>query len=206
MDPSSLPAPLEPGEATQLLQRMESGDAGAANELLNSLYGELRALAERMMADQPAEHTLQPTALVNEAWLRIARPGGAKHGGTGEAGREWEGRGHFVRLAARAMRSVLVDHARAKRADKRGGGRGREALDGVLAHYEEKALDVLALNDALERLARMDEQLARIVELRFFAGLTIAETAPLLGVSTPTIERGWRVARLWLLREMPEPG
>ena len=183
---------MDPGEVTRLLHRMESGDEAAADELVDSLYGELRALAERLMAGQPPEHTLQPTALVNEAWLRIARPGA----------REWEGRTHFVRLAARAMRSVLVDHARVKRADKRGGDRVHRGLDGVLAYYEEKSMDVVALNEALERLSAMDQQLARIVELRFFAGLTIAETAPLLGVSTPTVERGWRVARLWLLREM----
>jgi RNA polymerase sigma factor (TIGR02999 family) len=195
MDPANSSPRLDPGEVTQLLQRMESGDAGAADRLLDALYGELRSLAERFMADQPAKHTLQPTALVNEAWMRIAQPG--VH--------EWEGRTHFVRLAARAMRSVLVDHARAKGADKRGGGRVCTGLDGVLASYEEKSLDVLALNDALERLSAMDEQLARIVELRFFGGLTIAETAPLLGISTPTVERGWRVARLWLMREMPEP-
>ena len=183
-----------PGDATHLLQRMESGDAEAAGELLPLLYDELRKLAERYMKDERTGHTLEPTALVNEAYVRLVEGGGQQ---------AFEGRAHFVRVAARAMRNVLVDHARAKRSQKRGGELQRHALDPVLTYYEESRLDVLALDEALERLGRMDEQLARIVELRFFAGLSIAETAPVLGVSTATVERGWRVARMWLRREIP---
>jgi RNA polymerase sigma factor (TIGR02999 family) len=183
-----------PGDATRLIQRMEAGDAEAAGELLPLLYDELRTLAEHYMQGERAGHTLEPTALVNEAYVRLVE---------GESQQAFESRGHFIHVAARAMRNVLVDHARAKKSDKRGGDRRRQPLDPLLAHYEQSQLDLLALDEALERLGQMDEQLARIVELRFFAGLTIAETAPLLGVSTPTVERGWRVARMWLRRELP---
>jgi RNA polymerase sigma factor (TIGR02999 family) len=183
----------DPGEATQLLQRMEEGDAEAAGELLPILYEELRAIAHRYMQGERTGHTLQPTAVVNEAYVRLFE---------GEDQR-WESRAHFVGVAARAMRNVLVDHARARKAQKRGGDHKRQALDCVLAHYEENQLDPLALHEALERLAAMDPELARLVELRFFAGLTIEETAPVLGVSTPTVERRWRVARMWLRKELP---
>ena len=184
---------MDPGQVTRLLGRLSEGDRTAAEELLPLLYGELKGLAVRSMRGERADHTLQPTALVHEAYLRLI----------GSEAPRFEDRTHFVRLAARAMRNGLVDHARAKKAQKRGSGVEPASLDAVLAVFEEQQLDVLALHEALERLAAMDEPLARLVELRFFAGLTIEETANALGVSTPTVERHWRVARMWLRRELP---
>jgi RNA polymerase sigma factor (TIGR02999 family) len=183
------PASLDPNLATQLLERISRGDAAAADELAPLLYGELRRVAERCMARQAEEHTLQPTALVHEAWLRIVSSQGE---------RRFENRVHFVRCAARAMRQVLVDHARRKRARKRGGEERREALDLVLERFAAEAVDVVALNDALERLHGIDPELSRIVELRFFAGLSIEEIARLQSVSERTVLRGWKIARLWL--------
>ena len=182
------------GEATLLLRRLSSGDADASGDLLHLLYRELKRIASRQMGAERGDHTLQPTALVHEAWMRLFE----------HESPEWQGRGHFLRLASRAMRRVLVDHARSRAADKRGGGAGRVALDDVLAEFEERRIDVLALDEALERLAKMDPQLARIVEARFFAGLTIEETASTLECGTATVERGWRVARMWLSSELRE--
>jgi RNA polymerase sigma factor (TIGR02999 family) len=178
---------------TQLLARLSHGDAAAAAELLPLMYGDLHQLARDAMRGQPPGHTLQPTALVHEAWLRLA--GGAQ-------GAEWSDRKHFVAVAARAMRAVLVDHARRKQAEKRGGGRERVPLDDVADLFEERVPDVLALDEALARLGAMDEELGRLVELRFFAGLSVEETARALDVSEPTVVRGWRVARAWLSREL----
>ena len=186
--------PLDVTHTTRLLQRISAGDARAGDELLPLLYQELKSVAAACMDRERPNHTLQPTALVHEAWMRVI---GAREGPT------WSGRDHFVRAAACAMRHVLVDHARARAAQKRGNGGRVLPLDSVMASFEERQLDVLALDEALERLTAMDEQLGRIVELRFFAGLTIPETARVLGVSTPTVERGWRVARLWLRNELP---
>jgi RNA polymerase sigma factor (TIGR02999 family) len=188
---------MDTSEATRLLERFAAGDRQAADLLLPLVYAELRRQAARAMGGERADHTLQPTALVHEAYLRLF-----------DAPASFESRAHFVRVAARAMRNVLVDHARARGAQKRGDGRERVALDGVLAAYEERDLDVLALHEALERLLELDEPLGRLVELRFFAGLSIAQTAEVLGSSTATVERHWRVARLWLRRELgaaPEP-
>ena len=187
-----MPGP-EPTQVTQLLQRMSAGDARAANDLMPLVYGELRAPAAGLLRDERARHTLQPTALVHEAYLRLA---GA------EASPAWEGHRHFLGVAAKAMRSVLVDHARRKPADKRGGGAERLPLEGIVAAFEERVPDLLALDEALDRLEAMDGELARLVELRFFGGLTIEETARALDASVPTVVRGWRVARLWLQREV----
>jgi len=195
--PGGAPDPDDaPGEATLLLRRLSGGDADASGDLLQLLYRELRRIASRQMGGERGDHTLQPTALVHEAWMRLFE---------GESP-EWQGRSHFLRLASRAMRRVLVDHARSRAADKRGGGAGRVALDDVLAEFEERRIDVLALDVALERLTKMDAQLARIVEARFFAGLTIEETARTLEVGTATVERGWRVARMWLSNELRQEG
>ena len=183
----------DPQNVTRLLNRMAGGDAGAASELLPVLYGELHAQAELIMRDQRAGHTLQPTALIHEAWMKLV--------GAGPEG-SYESRAHFAAVAARAMRSVLVDHARRRQADKRGGARERVPLDEVAELFTERAPDLLALDEALDRLTAMDDQLGRLVELRFFAGLSVEETAKLLGVSTPTVTRGWRVARMWLQREL----
>ena len=189
--------PTQPGEATRILQRLQSGEADAAGELLAVLYGDLRRIAAGFMGDERTGHTLEPTALVHEAWLRIAPEGGA--GGAAH----FEGRAHFVRTAARAMRNVLVDHARARKAEKRGGDRARSPLDDVLAYYEQSEIDVLSLHETLERLSSMDPELGRLVELRFFGGQTLPEIAEVLGVSLATAERRWKVARLWLRRELP---
>ncbi len=181
-------------EATRLLSAVEAGESGAAEKLLPLVYGELRSIAEGLMGGERRDHTLQPTALVHEAYVRLIE--GAGRG-------PWSSRSHFVRVAARAMRNVLVDHARSRSAQKRGGGRRIEhALDLALGELEKNVPDLVALDAALERLERLDEPLARIVELRFFGGLTIEETASVLGVSAPTVERGWRVARMWLRTEL----
>ncbi len=199
MEADDLPrAPQEPMEhdpnlATQLLQRISTGDGDAVEELAPMLYGALRQIASEWMGRQPQDHTLQPTALVNEAWLRLFST---------EVVQSFNGRGHFLKAAACAMRSVLVDHARAKRSVKRGENPKNLPLDAALHVFEERSLDVLELSDAVDRLAQSREDLARVVELRFFGGLTIPETAEALGVSTQTVDRRWRVARLWLQKEL----
>lgn len=168
---------------TRILQRVAAGEEDAAERLFSILYVDLRDRAGRMMAGAGG-HTLQPTAVVHEAWLKLSG---------GEL--DWKNRSHFLGVAAKTMRSILIDHARAKQSAKRGGGAKRQHLDEAVRVYEERAIDLLALNDALETLAQHDPELARLVELRFFGGLTIAETAEVLGVSTPTVERSWRSAR-----------
>jgi len=146
-------------------------------------------MAGNAMRRQPAGHTLQPTALVNEAYLRLSD-------GPAEG---WDGQVHFLKVAARAMRSVLVDHARRKGAEKRRVDGERVDIERVLTQVESHSVEMLALHEALEGLAEVDEPLARIFERRFFAGLTIEQTAKVLEVSTPTVERGWRSARGWML-------
>ncbi|HEX6884375.1 MAG TPA: sigma-70 family RNA polymerase sigma factor [Planctomycetota bacterium] len=183
----------DPTQVTQLLQRLSAGDAQAAHDLLPLVYAELRALAAGLLRDEAARHTLQPTALVHEAYLRLA---GA------EVSPDWEGHRHFLGVAAKAMRSVLIDHARRKRAEKRGGAAERLPLEGIVAAFEERVPDLFALDEALVRLEALDAELAQLVELRFFAGLTLEETARALGTSVPTVVRTWHVARLWLQREL----
>lgn len=178
---------------TRLLARLSAGDARAAEELFPLVYGELHALAASLFGPR-AGHTLQPTALVHEVWLKLA--------GAGPESAEWASRAHFFGVAARAMRSVLVDHARAKQAAKRGGGAERLELDEIAAVFAEEVPDLLALDEALTRLEAMDAELARLVELRFFAGLTIEDAARTLAISVPTAVRAWQVARLWLAREL----
>jgi RNA polymerase sigma factor (TIGR02999 family) len=165
------------------------------DELLPLLYGELRRQAARHLRNQPAGHTLQATALVHEVYLRLVdRPNA-----------DWQSRAHFFGVAARAMRSILVDHARARRAAKRGGEPRQLTLgaaDALGEHAPESEVDVLALDEALARLAELDPRQAQVVELRYFAGASIEETAHVLGVSHATVEREWRTARLWLRREL----
>ena len=175
---------------TLLLQRMESGERDASEEVFRRVYDELRSRARRLSKD--ASSTLQATAVVHEAWLKLS----------GGVGSDWKSREHFVGVAAKAMRSVLVDHARARKAAKRGGGAQRLELDEAVRTFESRSVDLLALDDALRRLAELDPELARVVELRFFAGLTIAETARVMEVSTPTVERSWRTARTWLRADL----
>ncbi len=178
---------------TDLLRRMSRGDAEAESALLAFLYEELHRVARACMRGQPPGHTLQATALVHEAYLRLVRLRDFP----------WKDRDHFLAVAARAMRSVLVDHARGKGRAKRGGkNRRRHPLDSVVVSYEERALDLLALNDALERLAGLDAQAAKVVERRFFGGMTVEEVARGLGVSVRTVERDWEMARTWLHRAL----
>jgi RNA polymerase sigma-70 factor (ECF subfamily) len=179
------------GEVTMLLAAVRDGDAGAKDRLFEVVYAELRRRAAALMARQPARHTLQPTALVHEAYLRLS-------GGEGE----WRDRGHFYATAAAAMRCILVDHARALGAAKRGGGGLRVTLDAESLAGKGGDEEVLAVHDALARLAETDPDQARIVELRYFGGLEFAEIAGALDVPERTVYRRWDRARAWLWREL----
>lgn len=182
------------GDATRLLERINAGDKAAMSELLPLVYEELRSLASSYLQRERADHTLQPTALVHEAYLRLVDQRRAK----------WESRGHFIAIAATAMRRILVNHARDRARLKRGGGAHREPLTTNLVQTDEPAVDLLALDDALEKLATIDERKVRIVEARYFAGLTVAETADAMGLSQSTVKREWEFARVWLLRAISE--
>ena len=179
-------------DATRVLVSARQGDQEAAEELLPLVYQELRGLAGRYLRGQRPGHTLQPTALVHEAYLRLIRQ---KDAGPAD-------RSHFVGLAARAMRSILVDHARARMTAKRGGGQQRVPLDDAVSLFESRSADLLTVDEALKQLAEFDERQSRIVELRFFGGLTTDEAADVLGTSTRTVEREWRMARAWLRRQV----
>jgi RNA polymerase sigma-70 factor, ECF subfamily len=164
----------------------------ALDRLLPVVHGELRRIASAYLRRERPDHTLQPTALVNEAYLRLAERGEV----------EWESKTHFLAIAANVMRQILVDHARARHADKRHGDRARVELDEALVVAFERDLDLVWLDEALDRLGDLDARLARVVELRFFGGLTTKETAEVLEVSTATVEREWATARGWLRREL----
>jgi RNA polymerase sigma-70 factor, ECF subfamily len=179
---------------TLLLQRVSGGDRAAAEELLPRIYHELRAIAHRYMQHERRDHTLESTALVHEAFLRLV--------GADEI--QWQNRAHFVGVAARAMRQILVEHARTRATSRRGGARRREALDDVVDLYESRACDLLALDAALSRLAMIDEAQSRMIELRFFGGMTMEQTAEALGCPLRTLEREWNLARAWLRREVGE--
>ncbi len=176
------------GDVTQILDALGQGDERAAERLLEAVYAELRTLAAQRLARQRPGQTLQPTALVHEAWLRLQGSGAGS----------FQNRGHFFGAAAEAMRRILIDSARRKARLKRGGDRKREALDPDAAVVAPVSIDVLALDEALTRLAREDERKARLVGLRFFAGLSLAEIAEVLGISRATAERDWAYARAWL--------
>jgi RNA polymerase sigma factor (TIGR02999 family) len=180
------------GAATVLLRRIAAGDGQASDELYSLVHDELLAIARAHMRGQGDGHTLQATALVNEAWLRLREPDGSG----------WDGRAHFLSVASRAMRSALIDHARRRKADKRGGERQRMPLDAVVDYHRERNVDLIALDDALRRLAELDERQARVVELHTFGGLTMQEAAEVLGVSLATAERTMRAARAWLRAEL----
>ncbi len=178
---------------TQLLQRYRHGDAGAEEELFRRVYGELHRLAEHYLRGERPDHTLQPTALVNEAYLRLVR----------QRSKDWANRSHFIAVAASVMRQVLVDFARRAKAEKRAFGVAPELLEeGMVAVSTEDPETVLALDAALQRLAEFDSRQARLVELRYFAGLSIEETAGLLNVSARTVKREWTIARAWLRAEL----
>ena len=178
-------------DVTGLLERMQGGDERASGQLVPFVYDELRRLAGHYMRGERDDHTLQPTALVHEAYLKL----------TDQRSVQWAGRTHFVAVAATAMRRILLDHARRHRAEKRGGGRKATLVD-KLAIAKEREIDLIALEQALVRLAVIDERKARLVELRFFGGLNIEETAAALDVSPTTVKRDWRFARAWLQREL----
>lgn len=182
-----------PGEVTQLLQELQRGNADAARRLIPLVYEELRRLAGHHMRDERPDHTLQPTALVHEAYLRLADQDRV----------EWAGRTHFIAVASTAMRRILLDHARRHRAEKRGGGR-KTTLVESLAVAASREIDMLALDDALTRLEARDPRQGRIVELRYFGGLSIEETAAALSISPTTVKREWRFARAWLHRELSD--
>ena len=179
-------------DVTRILDRMQQGDAQAAEELLPLVYEELRKLAAAKMAQQPPGQTLQATALVHEAFLRL----------TGGQRDQWQGRTHFFRAAAEAMRCILIENARRKSRWKRGGRLERVDLQGLDLAAETPPDTLLVVQEALDRLAAEDEPKAELVKLRFFIGLTNAEAAQVLGLSEPTVKRYWEYARAWLLREI----
>jgi RNA polymerase sigma factor (TIGR02999 family) len=179
-------------KASAVLQAAQAGDRQAAAELLPLVYDELRKLAAHKLAHQTPGQTLQPTALVHEAYLRIA----------GNSNMSWEGRQHFFFAAARAMRDILVEQARRKAGPKRGGGRGRQELDDACAVLEPPPDDVLAIHEALGELEERDPLKAQIVLLRYFTGLTMDETAAILGLALRTLERHWRYIRAWLMKRL----
>ena len=179
-------------DVTDLLAALGRGESAAIEQLMPLVHGELRRVARRQMRRERAGHTLQTTALVNEAFLRLVDVRRV----------EFKDRAHFFALSARVMRRILVDHARARGYQKRGGGIELLPLEAARAIGTDRPPDLLALDDALQALARVDERKSQVVELRFFSGLTVAETAEVLSVSPETVNRDWRVAKVWLLREL----
>ena len=183
-------------DVTPILDRVQSGDPLAAGELLPLVYQELRRLAAHKMAGEAPGHTLQPTALVHEAWLRLVDKDGQA---------QFQNRAHFFGAAAEAMRRILIDRARRKQAQKHGGGREHVDVDDVEIPAPADDEELLAVNDALDRFAAMDAQKAELVKLRYFVGMTIEEAAAVLGVSEPTAKRWWAYARAWLFQEIKAP-
>lgn len=182
-----------PHDTTVLLEAVAGGDAAAANRLLPLVYEELRGLAERQLRHEPPSASVQPTALVHDAYLRLVD----------QSRVNWQGRTHFFAMAATMMRRILVDQARARHRDKRGGGWGRIDLDDAVALSDHaRDLDLLALDEALTKLAALNPREAQVIEMRFFAGLSVVDTATALGVSARTVEGDWSMARAWLKREL----
>lgn len=179
-------------EITQLLLAWSEGDQGALDRLMPLVYGELRRLAHNYIRNERAEHTLQTTAIIHEAYLRLIDAGQVR----------LDNRAHFFAVAARLMRQILVDLARSRGYQKRGGGAQQVSLDEALIVNPERNDDLVALNDALDALAKLDQRQSQIVELRFFGGLTEEEISEVLKVSTRTVRSDWRLARSWLLREL----
>jgi len=180
------------GEVTQLLLELKNGNREAANQLIPLVYKELRRIASRCLRDERKGHSLQPTALVHEAYLRLARIEKI----------DWEGRSHFFALSATLMRRILVDRARARENKKRGLGWNFISFDEALLPSPRRPIQIVALDEALDRLAELDERQSKIVELRFFGGLNEEETGSVLGISTRTVKRDWRLAKAWLYQEL----
>jgi RNA polymerase sigma-70 factor (ECF subfamily) len=189
-----------PHDVTALLLSWSAGDGEAPAQLMPLVYDELRRLARGYLRRERADHTLQPTALVNEAYLRIVD----------QTRVSWENRAQFFGLAARLMRNILVDHARERAAQKRGGDGNNQgqrlSLDEMRVAVDERAAELVALDEALKSLEKFDERKSRIVEMRFFGGLSVDETAAVLGVSDKTVMREWRIAKMWLHRELSGEG
>ena len=179
---------------TQLLNQWSDGDERALDRLTPLVYEELRQQAARYLRRERPGHTMQTTALINEAYLRLIDAKEVR----------WQGRAHFFAIAANLMRRILVDHARQRNAAKRGGSPVHVTLDRIVATAKQSNIDVLAIDEALTKLAAIDRQQAQIVELRFFSGLSVEETAAALGISPRTVKRDWSVARAWLRREIGE--
>jgi RNA polymerase sigma-70 factor, ECF subfamily len=181
-----------PREITQWLQNWRNGDQAALEQLLPVVYQELHKLAHAYLNRERVGHTLQPTALIHEAYLRLL----------GQNIEQWQNRTHFYGVAAHLMRQILVEHARQRSAGKRGGGAAKLALDDALDYAPEQAAELIALDDALTALAKFDERKCRVIELRYFGGLNVEETAEVLGISVPTVVRDQRMAQAWLHREL----
>ncbi len=185
----------KPGEVTRLLVQLSAGHRGAEAQLIPLVYSELRRLAAHYLRSERSDHTLQPTALVHEAYIKLTRLQDIN----------WQSRSHFFATAATLMRRILVDHARAHRADKREGFREAVSLEEALVVSPARSAQLIALDEALDRLAKLDARRSKIVELRFFGGLGEEETAQVLGVSARTVKRDWRVAKAWLYNELSCP-
>jgi RNA polymerase sigma-70 factor, ECF subfamily len=184
----------EPSEITQLLHRLEAGDRSGVDRLFSAVYQELRNMAAKCFQREAKGNTLQPTALVHEAYMKLVD----------QKAVDWQGRTHFFAVAAQAMRRILVDHARHRGAVKRGGGQKRLQLDDQLMSGFQPNDDVLAVDEALSKLAQLDPRQAELVELRFFGGLSVEEAADVLGISKRAAEREWTMVRAWLRRELSE--
>jgi len=181
-------------DVTRILNAIERGEAQATDELLPLVYEELRLLAAQKLSHEPPGQTLQATALVHEAYLRLV----------GDEPRNWENRGHFFAAAAEAMRRILVERARCRRSAKHGGSLQRVTLEEAIPSINEPQEDILALDEALARLAKEDDKLAEVVKLRYFAGLTLSQIAEAMGVTRRTVDRHWALGRAWLYQEMAD--
>jgi RNA polymerase sigma-70 factor, ECF subfamily len=185
----------EHADVTTLLQRIRVGDANAVSQIVPLIYNELHVIAGKQMRRERHDHTLQATVLVHEAFMRLA--------GNGQI--DWQNRAHFFAIASREMRRVLIDYARAAHAEKRPGARQQVELDSAVAAIGEKSIDILALDEALERMSKWDPRKSQIVEMRFFAGLSFDEIAEILAISSRTAKRDWMMARAWLYVELTKP-
>lgn len=187
---------MDSGEVTQLLSRWRGGDGEALEQLMPLVYREMRSIAARALNRERHDHTLQSTALVHEAYLRLVDCNQV----------DWRDRAHFLGIAAHIIRQILVDHARSRRSAKRGGGTVFLQLEENLAGQPKQGMNLVTLDDALSDLARIDPQQAKVVEMRFFAGLSIEETAEAMSISVSTVKRDWAVAKSWLFRQLQHPG
>jgi RNA polymerase sigma-70 factor (ECF subfamily) len=184
--------PNPQGDVTKLLADWSSGDQGALNKVMPLVYSELHRIARRAWSQQPHNNTIQPTELINEAYLKLANVENAT----------FQDRCHFFAVACKAMRQILVNHAKSRLSDKRGRGVAHVSIDDVQPAVHEEASEIVALHEALEALQALDPRKSMVVEMRYFGGLSIEETAAAMGVSIGTVNRDWRLARSWLIREM----